>query len=121
MLDSSPTYPTQELERFFTKEFGDWDYNFCALNTQELHSKQRQNKLFASEKITLWVVMEAKDGVMANKYVEGCPGRRYCGGFDISDVVEVQTIIRAKNCSAAHLSTCNRIPALSASGSIRGA
>ena len=33
---------------------------------------------------------------MANKYVEGCPGRRYCGGFDISDVVEVQTIIRAK-------------------------
>ena len=96
MLDSSPTYPTQELERFFTKELGDWDYNFCALHTQELHRKQRQNKLFASEEITLWAVMEAKGGVMANKYVEGCPGRRYCGGFGISDVVEVQTIIRAK-------------------------
>ena len=96
MLDSSPTYPSQELERFFTKELGDWDYNVCALNTQELHSQPGQNELFAYENITLRAVMETKGGVMANRYVEGYPGRRYCGGFDISDVVEVQTIIRAK-------------------------
>ncbi len=61
--------------------------------------KQRQIngvELIASENFTSPQVMEAAGSVLTNKYAEGYPGRRYYGGCEIVDKVEVIAIERAK-------------------------
>jgi len=41
-------------------------------------------------------VLEATGSVMTNKYAEGLPGKRYYGGCEFVDVVEILAIERAK-------------------------
>lgn len=60
---------------------------------------QRQNsniELIASENFVSEAVMEAQGSVLTNKYAEGYPGRRYCGGCEFVDVTESIAIDRAK-------------------------
>ncbi|HDA2551345.1 TPA: serine hydroxymethyltransferase [Staphylococcus aureus] len=60
---------------------------------------QRQNsniELIASENFVSEAVMEAQGSVLANKYAEGYPGRRYYGGCEFVDVTESIAIDRAK-------------------------
>jgi len=96
MLDPSSTYPPKELEQFCSRELGERDYKVCASNTQEVHRSDRQNELIAPERNTLRAVMKLQGGVKVNESVEGYSGRRYYYGFDVSDVVQVQTIIPAQ-------------------------
>ena len=54
--------------------------------------KERQSKgieLIASENFVSDAVMRAAGSVMTNKYAEGYPGRRYYGGCEFVDEVEV--------------------------------
>jgi glycine hydroxymethyltransferase len=53
-------------------------------------------ELIASENFVSEAVMEAAGSVMTNKYAEGYPGRRYYGGCEFVDRVEVLAIERAK-------------------------
>src|SRR5580704_11201885 len=46
-------------------------------------------ELIASENFTSRAVMEAQGSVLTNKYAEGYPGRRWYGGCENVDVVEL--------------------------------
>ncbi|MDA9056447.1 serine hydroxymethyltransferase [Flavobacteriaceae bacterium] len=53
-------------------------------------------ELIASENFTSEQVMEATGSVLTNKYAEGYPGKRYYGGCEVVDEVELIAIDRAK-------------------------
>jgi glycine hydroxymethyltransferase len=53
-------------------------------------------QLIASENFSSPAVMAATGSVMANKYAEGLPGKRYYGGCQQVDIVEELAIERAK-------------------------
>ncbi len=60
--------------------------------------RQRGNiELIASENFTSTHVMEALGTWLTNKYAEGLPGKRYYGGCDYVDEVEVLAIERVKS------------------------
>lgn len=61
--------------------------------------KTRQTKgieLIASENFTSDSVMKATGSVLTNKYAEGYPGKRYYGGCEVVDKIELLAIERAK-------------------------
>jgi glycine hydroxymethyltransferase len=62
----------------------------------ELRRQQDQIELIASENIVSRAVLEAQGSVLTNKYAEGYPGRRYYGGCEYVDEVELLAIERAK-------------------------
>lgn len=53
-------------------------------------------ELIASENFTSPQVMEAQGSVLTNKYAEGLPGKRYYGGCEVVDEVEVLARERVK-------------------------
>ncbi|HEY1928045.1 MAG TPA: serine hydroxymethyltransferase [Caulobacteraceae bacterium] len=63
---------------------------------RELRRQQEQIELIASENIVSRAVLEAQGSVLTNKYAEGYPGRRYYGGCEFVDDVEILAIERAK-------------------------
>ncbi len=62
----------------------------------ELARQQSHIELIASENFTYPAVLEAQGSVLTNKYAEGYPGRRWYGGCEQVDKVEVLAIERAK-------------------------
>ena len=61
--------------------------------------KDRQSngiELIASENFTSPEVMKACGSILTNKYAEGYPGKRYYGGCEVVDKVELIAIERAK-------------------------
>jgi len=62
----------------------------------ELGRQQHTLELIASENIVSKAVMQAQGSVMTNKYAEGYPNRRYYGGCEHVDKVEVLAQERAK-------------------------
>ena len=53
-------------------------------------------ELIASENFTSTAVMEATGSILTNKYAEGYPGKRYYGGCEVVDKIELIAIDRAK-------------------------
>ena len=62
----------------------------------ELNRQKDGIELIASENFTSQAVMEAQGTCLTNKYAEGYPGKRYYGGCQEVDKVEVLAIERAK-------------------------
>ena len=64
----------------------------------ELERKRQKEtiNLIASENYPSRAVLEAEGSVMASKYAEGYPSRRYYGGCENADIVENLAIERAK-------------------------
>ncbi len=62
----------------------------------EFSRQQSHIELIASENFTYPAVMEAQGSVLTNKYAEGYPGKRWYGGCEYVDKVEVLAIERAK-------------------------
>ena len=62
----------------------------------ELARQRRTLELIASENIVSPAVMLAMGTVPTNKYAEGYPGRRYYGGCEYVDELEILAIERAK-------------------------
>lgn len=59
--------------------------------------RQKQNlELIASENIVSKAVMEAMGSCFTNKYAEGYPSKRYYGGCEFIDKLEVLAVERAK-------------------------
>ena len=52
--------------------------------------------LIASENYASKAVLEAQGSIFTNKYAEGYPGRRYYGGCEYADIVEILAKDRAK-------------------------
>lgn len=68
---------------------------FAAMNA-ELTRQRDELELIASENYVSEAVMEAAGSWLTNKYAEGLPGRRYYGGCDAVDEVELLARNRAK-------------------------
>ena len=62
----------------------------------ELAREQSHLELIASENFTYPAVLEAQGSVLTNKYAEGYPGKRWYGGCEQVDKVELLAIERAK-------------------------
>jgi len=63
------------------------------------HEKNREHQkivLIASENYASRAVLEAQGSIFTNKYAEGYPSRRYYGGCEYADAVEILAIERAK-------------------------
>ncbi len=67
-----------------------------AIIAGELARQQSHLELIASENFTYPAVIEAMGSVLTNKYAEGYPGKRWYGGCEQVDKVEVLAIERAK-------------------------
>jgi len=63
---------------------------------QEKERQANELELIASENYASPAVLEAMATVLANKYSEGYPGKRYYGGNEVVDAVESLAIERAK-------------------------
>jgi len=72
------------------------DAEIHALIQKETQRQDASIRLIASENYASAAVMEATGSVLANKYSEGYPGRRYYEGQDYIDQVETIAIERAK-------------------------
>jgi len=87
----------------FEKYYGP-DFNALEKGDPEIASvviselvRQRQDlQLIASENFTSPSVLAAMGSTLSNKYAEGYPGKRYYGGCEEVDKVEVIGIARAK-------------------------
>lgn len=78
------------------KSLSEQDSSIYNLLSEE---KERQNnnlELIASENFASRAVMEAMGSTLTNKYAEGLPGKRYYGGCEVVDKVEVLAQERAK-------------------------
>ncbi|MBA2694021.1 MAG: serine hydroxymethyltransferase [Rubrobacter sp.] len=62
----------------------------------ELDRQRNTIELIASENFTSPAILAAQGSVLTNKYAEGYPGKRYYGGCEEVDKVEVLAINRAK-------------------------
>lgn len=62
----------------------------------EVQRQEDHVELIASENYTSPAVLEAQGSLLTNKYAEGYPGKRYYGGCEFVDQVEVMAINRAK-------------------------
>ncbi|MBU0674887.1 MAG: serine hydroxymethyltransferase [Proteobacteria bacterium] len=61
----------------------------------ELERQSFQLELIASENIVSQAVLEAQGSIFTNKYAEGYPSKRYYGGCEYADEVELLAIKRA--------------------------
>jgi glycine hydroxymethyltransferase len=79
-----------------------FDDELAAAIDLENRRQEEHIELIASENYASPRVMEAQGGVLTNKYAEGYPHKRYYGGCEYVDQVEVLAIERAKALFGAH-------------------
>lgn len=79
-----------------------FDDEVAAAIEAENRRQEEHIELIASENYTSPRVLEAQGCVMTNKYAEGYPGKRYYGGCEHVDEVEVLAIERVKALFGAH-------------------
>lgn len=95
-----------EASGFFSKPLAEADKEVYDSIAKELKRQQDGIELIASENIVSKAVLEACGSIMTNKYAEGYAGKRYYGGCEYVDEVEVLAIERAKklfNCAYANV------------------
>ena len=73
------------------------DPDIAGIVLSELKRQQQNLQLIASENFTSRAVLAALGSTLSNKYAEGYPGKRYYGGCEEVDKVEVIGIERAKS------------------------
>lgn len=76
---------------------GEHDPAVAEILQEELERQRCQIEMIASENFTSLNVLEAQGSVLTNKYAEGYPGRRYYGGCESVDKVEILAQERAKS------------------------
>jgi glycine hydroxymethyltransferase len=72
------------------------DGDVAAALAEEMTRQKTQIELIASENIVSADVLAAQGSVLTNRYAEGYPGKRYYGGCEYVDKVEVIAIERLK-------------------------
>ena len=84
------------LTAFFGADLATADREIFDRIGLELGRQQNQIELIASENIVSRAVLEAQGSILTNKYAEGYPGKRYYGGCEFVDEIELIAIERAK-------------------------
>ena len=90
----------KDSEAFYGPDFNAiqaQDPDIAAVLISELVRQQKSLQLIASENFTSPAVLAAMGSTLSNKYAEGYPGKRYYGGCEEVDKVEVIGIERAKS------------------------
>ena len=72
------------------------DPTLADLIDRDVDRQRSHIQLIASENFVSYAMMEASGSVLANKYSEGYPGRRYYEGCQVIDEIENLAIERAK-------------------------
>lgn len=72
------------------------DPRLAELIRKDVERQRRNLQLIASENFVPYAMMQAAGSVLANKYSEGYPGRRYYEGCRYVDEIEALAIERAK-------------------------
>ncbi len=75
---------------------GEFDPELASAMEEETRRQEEHIELIASENYASPRTMEAQGSVLTNKYAEGYPHKRYYGGCEHVDTVEVLAIERAK-------------------------
>lgn len=78
-----------------------------------IDEENRQNshiELIASENWVSKAVMAAMGSPLTNKYAEGYPGKRYYGGCECVDVIEIWQSSVPRSCSAVIMPMYSPIP-----------
>jgi glycine hydroxymethyltransferase len=88
---------TAEIAPRTSSGFGETDDEVFAAIGREERRQTDGIELIASENYTSAAVLKAVGTVLTNKYAEGYPGKRYYGGCEFVDEVEVIAIERAKH------------------------
>ncbi len=78
------------------KHIGKTDHVVHDLIREEIHRQKNSLELIASENYVSMAVLEAAGSLLTNKYSEGYPGKRYYGGNEIIDKIELLAIERAQ-------------------------
>ncbi|MEA8998455.1 serine hydroxymethyltransferase [Campylobacter jejuni] len=73
-----------------------FDKEIFDLTNKELERQCEGLEMIASENFTLPEVMEVMGSILTNKYAEGYPGKRYYGGCEFVDEIEILAIERCK-------------------------
>src|SRR5215216_6683465 len=81
---------------FFTKPVAEVDPEIAQVLDDERVRQERTLEMIASENFVPQAVLDCQGSVLTNKYAEGYPGRRYYGGCEYVDEVELLAINRAK-------------------------
>ena len=87
-------------ETFFGPDFTQLqrqDPEIASVVISELERQRKSLQLIASENFTSPAVLATLGSTLSNKYAEGYPGKRYYGGCEEVDKVEVIGIERAKS------------------------
>lgn len=84
------------MNKFFELDLYLSDKEIMVAITKEHNRQQDGIELIASENYVSRAVLEAQGSVLTNKYAEGYPGKRYYGGCEFVDWVEMHAINRAK-------------------------
>jgi glycine hydroxymethyltransferase len=79
-----------------TRPLSEADPALAELIAKDAERQRTHIQLIASENIVDRAMMEASGSVLANKYSEGYPGRRYYEGCEVIDQIEQLAIDRAK-------------------------
>jgi glycine hydroxymethyltransferase len=74
----------------------DEDPTIYGLIEAEYNRQRDKVELIASENYVSQAVLEAVGSILTNKYAEGYPGKRYYGGCEVVDEIELLAIERAK-------------------------
>jgi glycine hydroxymethyltransferase len=97
MSSDQPKHPiTQEYYGPDFTALQNQDPEIAAVVISELERQRNGLQLIASENFTSPAVLAAMGSTLSNKYAEGYPGKRYYGGCEEVDKVEVIGIERAK-------------------------
>ena len=86
-------------EKYYGPDFNSLerqDPEIAAVLISELERQRHDLQLIASENFTSSAVLATMGSTLSNKYAEGYPGKRYYGGCEEVDKVEVIGIQRAK-------------------------
>jgi len=87
-------------EKYYGPDFNSLerqDPEIASVVLSELERQRKNLQLIASENFTSSAVLAAMGSTLSNKYAEGYPGKRYYGGCEEVDKVEVIGIERAKS------------------------
>ncbi len=93
---STDTLSAVTSKGFFTAGLAEADPEIAGWIAKELGRQRDKIELIASENITSRAVLEATGSILTNKYAEGYPGKRYYGGCEYVDEIELIAIERAK-------------------------
>nr|KJB65593.1 hypothetical protein B456_010G102600 [Gossypium raimondii] len=85
---SSDSFPVAET-RFVDHGLSEADPEVRAIINKEKERQFKSLELIASENFTSRAVMEAVGSCLTNKYSEGLPGKRYYGGNEYIDELEI--------------------------------